>query len=489
MADPASSRVPSWYRRAVVVALLVLVVAPAVWGALWFAPGALARPPLTGPGASPSGGGRTSTGDEGSPGAVDGGPDASALRALLDARAKAVGAGDASAWVATVDPSVPGLRGRQQAVFDRIRQVRPTSWRYEVLPPDATLPQDRREVIGVPAFLAHVALDYRVAPGTPEVRRDQHVTVAWRGRWLVAGTDDGVQQRDVWDLGPVDVRRGARSVVVAAASGAVPGARTAAEADAASARVDAVWGANWPRTSLVQVPANLADMAALLGRSGTDGLSQLAAVTTGQRRTTGAVAPAAPHPSASATAQTGDTLADPAMGDLVVLNPTAFSGLTPTGRTAVLTHELTHVATRASVRTSPPVWVDEGFADYVAYLDTPLTARDVAADVLDSPSRLAALTDLPDDSAFDPSAGDVGPAYAQAWLAMRYVDREGGTPMVVDFYRVAAGLSPLRHWPAPAPVRPSLAPRTPLEHACYDVVGYLEPSFVRRWVAYVRSLA
>jgi hypothetical protein len=134
------------------------------------------------------------------------------------------------------------------------------------------------------------------------------------------------------------------------------------------------------------------------------------------------------------------------------------------------------------------VWVDEGFSDYVAYLDTPLTTRDVAADVLASPQRVAALAALPPDAAFDPAAGDVGPAYAQAWLAMRFVDREGGTPMVVDFYRVAAGLEPLRSWPAPSPVRPALAPRTPVEHASHDVVGYLLPSFVRRWIAYVRSL-
>ena len=125
----------------------------------------------------------------------------------------------------------------------------------------------------------------------------------------------------------------------------------------------------------------------------------------------------------------------------------------------------------------------------MAYLDTPLTTRDVAADVLASPQRVAALSALPADGAFDPAAGDVGPAYAEAWLAMRFVDREGGAPMVVDFYRVAAGLEPLRSWPAPSPVRPALAPRTALERASYEVVGYVMPSFVRRWIAFVRSLA
>jgi hypothetical protein len=133
------------------------------------------------------------------------------------------------------------------------------------------------------------------------------------------------------------------------------------------------------------------------------------------------------------------------------------------------------------------VWVDEGFADYVAYLDTSLGVRDVAGDLLGDPRTLAGLRDLPSDKAFDPSTGDVGPAYAAAWLAMRFVAQEGGTPMVVDFYRVAAGLPALRTWPTTPPPRASLTPRTPLEHACADVVGYPEPSFVRRWLVYVRS--
>jgi hypothetical protein len=174
-------------------------------------------------------------------------------------------------------------------------------------------------------------------------------------------------------------------------------------------------------------------------------------------------------------------------GDRVVVNPVAFPDLSALGRGVVLRHELTHVATRAGDASTPPVWVDEGFADYVAYLGTSLGVRDVASDLLNDSKALAALRDLPVDKAFDPAAGQIGPAYAAAWLAMRFVAQRGGTPMVVDFYRVAAGLPALHRWPKAPPARASLAPRTPLEHACADVVGYPEPSFVRRWLVYVRS--
>jgi len=246
MADPVHPRAPGWYRRLIVLVLVVLAGAPAVSGALWLpqsAAGAAGGATVTGPRA-PAPGGTAPPGAsvEGSAGANGSGPDASALGDLLSRRAAAVTTGDAAAWAATLDSSVPGLRDRQLAVFGRLVALHPASWRYDVRPPDATLGQDRRRALGTPAFLAHVVLAYRVTPDAPEVHRDQHLTLAWRGRWLVAGTDDGAQQRDVWDLGPVTVSRGARSVVVAAEAAPVPAERTAAEADEAAARVDAVWG-------------------------------------------------------------------------------------------------------------------------------------------------------------------------------------------------------------------------------------------------------
>jgi hypothetical protein len=197
------------------------------------------------------------------------------------------------------------------------------------------------------------------------------------------------------------------------------------------------------------------------------GLDQLAAVTTGE--------------SVNGEVRTS--------GDRVVLNPAGFAELTTAGRSAVLTHELTHVATRATSRTTPPRWVDEGFADYVAYLGTTLRPRDLAADLLNSPGALRALHDLPTDEQFDPTTGRVGTAYAEAWLAMRFIAQDGGTARVVDFYRVATGLQALRTWPPGQLPKVRRVPRTPLERACVQVLGYVQPSFVRRWVAYVRLVA
>lgn len=463
MRQPAP-RVPGWYRRSLVLVLASALAVPALYGAL---EPHQARREASVAASAVSVPRPAEEVQSGAPGA----PSNAAILDLLQHRSAAVARRDRAAWLGTVDPSVTGVVHAQEDLFDRLALLAPASWTYSLLPSDATLSAARRQALGAPAVLAHVRLTYRVAADSGEVERDQHLTLVWRNRWLVGGIDDGARQRDVWDLGPITVSRGARSVVVCARTGNVPAPRTAAEADAAARRVDGVWDKAWPRVVVVMAPASLGDMATILDRPSVDGLAQLAAVTTGELRAV------------------GDGKGSRTTGDRVVLNPVAFPALTPAGRGVVLTHEFTHVATRASVRTPPPVWVDEGFADYVAYRGTSLSVREIAGDLLNSSKAVASLRDLPSDEDFDPTVGRVDVAYAEAWLAMRFVDDEGGTPMVVDFYRVAAGLAPLRSWPQATPPRASLTPRTALQHACLDVVGYVEPSFVRRWLVYVRSQA
>ena len=453
---------------------MVALAVPAVHGALWLTRSAVvgasttsASEPAVTPSSSASSSVSVPAAGRASAAREVPAPTTAVVTELLRRRARAVVDRDRNAWLSTVDRAVPGLFAAQGALFDRLATVRPSSWNYELLAPDVRLTAAQRAALPPGAVLERVRLTYRLAPTAPEVTHEQHLTLVLRGSWLVGGTDAGPQQPDLWDLGPVAAARGTRSVVVAAAGSQLPQARTAAEADAAAARVDAAWGRGWPRTAVVFIPRDAKGMATLLGRSSTAGLDQLAAVTTGESGG-GAVR---------------------SSGDRIVLNPVGFAGLTPTGRSAVLSHELTHVATRATSRVTPPRWVDEGFADYVAYLGTSLRPRDLAADVLNSPATLRALHDLPSDQQFDPTTDRVGAAYAEAWLAMRFVALDGGSARAVDFYRVATGLPALRTWPRgqlPPTPRP---PTTGLERACVEVLGYVEPSFVRRWVAYVEAVA
>ena len=51
------------------------------------------------------------------------------------------------------------------------------------------------------------------------------------------------------------------------------------------------------------------------------------------------------------------------VGDRIGINPANWPKLSPLGRRIVLTHELTHVATRVYTSESTPSWVVEGFAE------------------------------------------------------------------------------------------------------------------------------
>ena len=114
-----------------------------------------------------------------------------------------------------------------------------------------------------------------------------------------------------------------------------------------------------------------------------------------------------------------------------MINPTVFDDLGPIGSHVVITHESTHVATAATTVTLP-LWVAEGFADYVGVgaVDVPLSVSARAA--LRDVRRHGVPRHLPGDSQFSGSSIEV--AYEQAWLAMRVIARDYGRRQLVAFY-------------------------------------------------------
>ncbi|GAA4406034.1 hypothetical protein GCM10023168_20330 [Fodinibacter luteus] len=199
----------------------------------------------------------------------------------------------------------------------------------------------------------------------------------------------------------LQVRRGEHAVV----AGTVSAHRLAEHVgvvDRALPPLRRQW-AGAPDRVLVLAPATPDEADALLGRSSGAGVAPVAATTEG---------PTGP--------------AGTATGDRVVLDPSAHARLTPSGRDVVLTHELAHVAVRASVPGRPARWLAEGYADHVGYtradvpakrLLEPLVGR-VRAD--GAPSRLPTADDL------DPAHGDLEVAYLAAWQAAELVAAEHG---------------------------------------------------------------
>ncbi|MFD3542585.1 hypothetical protein ACFWUQ_24280 [Streptomyces sp. NPDC058662] len=243
----------------------------------------------------------------------------------------------------------------------------------------------------------------------------------------------------LWDQGPVTAVRGARALVLGGAgqsAGTLSG--IAAEADRAVPAAGAAWPGPWAGRVVVLVPGSLERMAELLGRPA-DAYRGLGAVTTGR-------------------AGTG-----PSPADRVVINPEGYAELSEAGRRVVLTHEVTHVATRAATSATTPLWLSEGFADWAAYRGTPTTAEQAAPALARAVRRGEVPGELPRAEAFD-FGGDSEPmarAYEGAWLACRLIARRWGEEALVDLY----GRAGRQAWPA----------------ALSDALGVDEAELTRAW--------
>ncbi|MGH3739325.1 MAG: hypothetical protein ACRDT6_27550, partial [Micromonosporaceae bacterium] len=352
--------------------------------------------------------------------AVDRAERVRAVRQLLATRSRAILRRDRAAFLSTVDPSAARLRARQAAFFDNLAEVPLRSWSYQ-LDPDAEtlLPPGVAEAYGEDAWAPGLRLSFALAgyDTAPTSQEQRHLFVRSDGRWLLA--DDGLAPgqktstgtvRNLWDFGPVRVLS-TPTVLVAGHPGSEALMRTVLGlAEQAVPRVDAVWDGGWGRRVVVLVPSSGHELGRLVEETGD--LSQMAAFTSAD----------VPH-------------SGPPVGKRVLVNPTVFGKLSPFGQRVVLTHEITHVATRHVTSEHTPYWLAEGFADFVAYRDTGATprraarelARDVAAGTL--PER------LPEWSDFAVSNPRLAQAYQEAWLACRLIVELTGEATLVRLYR------------------------------------------------------
>ncbi|WP_394621802.1 hypothetical protein JNUCC0626_22810 [Lentzea sp. JNUCC 0626] len=118
-------------------------------------------------------------------------------------------------------------------------------------------------------------------------------------------------------------------------------------------------------------------------------------------------------------------------GQRVVLNRVRASALTDLELRVLLRHEITHVATRDLTSDSAPLWLVEGFADWVAFHGLRLSLRQAA------PLLTSDVSALPSD--FGGSGRDL--AYQQAYSIMAYLESGLGERGVVDFFLRTASLS------------------------------------------------
>ncbi|MFJ5174569.1 hypothetical protein ACIP68_12065 [Streptomyces griseoviridis] len=326
-----------------------------------------------------------------------GSADTARLQRVLDRRAAAVLAGDRAAFLAT------GTLGW----FENVRAVPLAAWSYRVISvhgsgDDAT----------ADAELSYRVRGYDTAPVT--VRRALALSRRADGQWSVdADRPAAKTPQQLWDQGRVTAVRGAHALVLGVGQPQAALRSYAHLADRAVPAVSAAWGSGWAAHVMVLVPGTLKGMAGLLGTPAS-AYRGIAAVTTGE------VGGAAKAPA-----------------DRVIVNPEAYAVLGDLGRQVVLTHETTHVASRAHTSSATPLWLSEGYADWVGYRGTGRTPRQAAPEL----ARAVAEGDLPkalptdEDFGFGRDATELARAYEGGWLACRMIADEWGEERLGRFYR------------------------------------------------------
>ncbi|MFG2962438.1 hypothetical protein ACGFZS_04045 [Streptomyces sp. NPDC048288] len=372
--------------------------------------------PLTG-----CGGGRTATGTA-----------TAEVQQVLDRRAAAVLGHDEQAYGET------GTR----ASYAALRAVPLAEWGYRV----TAVHRDGAEATAQ-AQLRYRIQGYDKAPVTTD--RTLTLDRTADGRWYVTYDKPAKKAgQQLWDQGTVTAVKGAHSLVLGVGQSQDTLQGYARLADTAVPEVSKVWGTDWTGRVVLLVPASLNGMAGLLGAPAAN-YRGIAAVTTGEA---------------------GGSGRTPA--DRVILNPEAYAVLGSVGRQVVLTHETTHVATRAHTTAATPLWLSEGYADWIGYLDTGRTPTEAAPELTRAVQSGEIPEDLPADKDFgftdDPTK--LAEAYEGGWLACRMIAAHWGEERLGAFYR-AVGAHQGREGA--------------VEDALGKELGTTLPAFTERWRAYL----
>jgi len=246
----------------------------------------------------------------------------------------------------------------------------------------------------------------------------------------------------LWLLSEVAVERNSRALVMVAEQSRAP--ELLSLAGRATADVKKVLR-RWRGKLVVEVPGSEGDLERIVGAED-NAYQAIAAVTS-----------------------TADGSLDPSSPAHILVNPTVFDRLGDEGAQIVMSHEATHVATSAAL-SSMPMWLLEGFADYVALAHVDLPVSMTASQILATVRRSGPPSRLPVARDFDPRNEALGSSYEAAWLACRYVGERYGEKRLVGFYDAVDG-------------------GLPVDAAFRQLLDTDQREFTAQWRSYLRRLA
>jgi hypothetical protein len=376
-------------------------------------------------------------------------PRADAIRSLLERRARALLERDETAFTADLDPLAdPWFRQRQRDLFRNLAAVPLAEWDYLL---EGETDVSSLDVPADESWAPNVRLSYRLrgVDVEPSSQGMAYLFTQRGGRWYL-NSDTALEPvgkrtwRGPWDFGPCQVLAGTGGFVLSHPGGEALAARVLAELDGAVTAVTEVWGPAWSRQVAVLIPGSVDEMRALVG----PGFA------------TGSIA-------GVAVADRVDPDTHTARGQRVVLNPDSAGALSPLSLGVLLRHEITHIAARGETVDGAPMWVLEGFADYVGYRRSDVPPRK-AAPLLAAQVQRGVPTALPTDADFRGEAMEL--AYQQSWSLNLYLASTLGEPGLVRLHR-----------------RLARVPVSEVDGVLRDATGQDSAGLVRGWQDFLRQ--
>ncbi len=329
----------------------------------------------------------------------------------LERQGGAISQSSRANYLAAWDSSTAMSQQRAHTTYRNLRAlgVDRLATRYVATEVGLGLPRQRR--LGGDAWKAAVEVSYRLnGYGPSPARTTVSYTFVERGdEVLIIDMQAAKGERaPIWLFDRLAVRRSERTL--AAASSTADAQHISHRLQQAVRDVESVLPA-WEGSLLAYSPGSTEQLEEVLAAA-PGSYDNIAAVTT-----------------------TMDGSARPTSQVMIVIHDKVFNRLGPIGSRVVITHESTHAATDAAV-VKMPLWVAEGFADYVGVgaVEVPIavSARAVTRDV----RRNGVPAHLPANEDFSAASVDLELAYEQAWLANRLIARRYGERSLVRFYRL-----------------------------------------------------
>jgi hypothetical protein len=383
-----------------------------------------------------------------------------AVQTLLRQRADAVVHRDEKAFMAGIDPqAAPAFVASQRVMFTNLAGVPLRDWSYALQPQRSLDPAALPSVPGAEELWApEIQLVYalRGSDVSTTQRPMGYLLVRRASTWYIR-SDTELQSvgrktwRGPWDFGPCQAVSTGRGLVIAHPARQAMAERVANELDSAVRAVSEVWGSGWPEQVVVLLPDTADEMRALVGPNFP--VDAVVAVSVADRV---------------------DNDKNSAEGQRVVMSPTTADSLSIAALRIVLRHEITHIAARGSTVDGSPMWLLEGFADYVGYRESGIPLAQAAPDLNAQMIARGPPDRLPADEDFRSQGNTLDLAYQQSLSIARFVADKFGEAKVIELYRTLA--------------KAGRTTTQDIDKLLKSVVNLDQEQFVAAWQEYLREI-